>query len=63
MAEIGTDARITKDETEAANSPGGARRKSQAADEYAGIDPAELKKRRMSSFMTDATNIDTTLLQ
>ncbi|KAF8315915.1 hypothetical protein DL93DRAFT_2166504 [Clavulina sp. PMI_390] len=65
MAEIGMDARISRDDTNTASSPGAkvSRRKSQAAaDQYAGIDPAELKKRRMSSFMTDATNVDATLL-
>ena len=70
MAEIGIDDKISKDTTEAAaNSntepkvPGRKSKGGIAADEYAGIDPVELKKRRMSSFATDATNVDTTLLQ
>ena len=63
MAQIGIDDKISNDVTEAAVAPEVPRRKSAAPDEYTGIDPAELKKRRMSSFATDATNVDTTLLQ
>lgn len=68
MAEVGTDEKITRDDTEAdPSSPAWARRKSSAAsggkEEYAGIDPAELKKRRMSSFVTEASGMDATLMQ
>jgi hypothetical protein len=63
MAEIGIDDKISKDVTEAASVSDVPRRKSGAPEEYAGIDPVELKKRRMSSSATDATNVDTTLLQ
>lgn len=64
MAEVGTDAKITRDDTEAdPNSPAWARRKSTAAEDYAGMDPSELKKRRMSSFVTEASGVDGTLMQ
>ena len=62
MAGVGIDDKISKDSTEVVSAPDVPRRKSGAAEEYAGIDPLELKKRRMSSFATDATNVDTTLL-
>ena len=62
MADVGIDDKISKDSTDVVSAPDVPRRKSGAAEEYAGIDPLELKKRRMSSFATDATNVDTTLL-
>lgn len=65
MAELGIDEKILRDDTESPGiSHGGPRRKSGAAeDEYEGIHPEELKKRRMSSFMTDSTNTDMTLIE
>ncbi len=61
MADIGTDETITRDQTEV--DPTTARRNTTRGDIYVGIDPAELKKRRMSNFMNEISNVDTTLLE
>lgn len=63
MAEIGMDEKILRDDTNPVQSPGPRRKSGAAEEEYAGINPEELKKRRMSSFMTDSTNTDMTLLE
>src|SRR5260370_40880907 len=61
MADIGTDENITRDQTEV--DPTMPRRNTTRGDTYVGIDLAELKKRRMSSFMNEISNVDTTLLE
>ncbi|KAF8332094.1 uncharacterized protein EI90DRAFT_924685 [Cantharellus anzutake] len=58
MAEIGIDEYIIRDETDPTTS-----KRSNVANDYPGIDPAELKKRRMSSFMDEISNTDATLLE
>jgi hypothetical protein len=63
MAEIGVDDQIQRDETEVGSASAKPRRPSQADSGYAGLDPNELKQRRMSNWSTEASSVDTTLLE
>ena len=64
MAELGIDEDVVRDETDVtALPPSRSRQQSVAGDEYAGLDGSELKKRAMSSWMTAASNLDTTLIE
>jgi hypothetical protein len=64
MAELGIDPDVIRDETDVtALPPSRSRRQSATADEYAGLDDSELRQRTMSSWMTIASNLDTTLIE
>ncbi|KAF9515510.1 hypothetical protein BS47DRAFT_780651 [Hydnum rufescens UP504] len=64
MAELGIDKDVIRDETDVtALPPSRSRRQSTIADEYAGLDDSELRQRTMRSWMTIASNLDTTLIE